>query len=126
MVVEATVNCSDGLVRLFKDNVMLTQYENPRRASITGLQISGRCHEPYMSAKIELGHKFTFSEEVAVSIWGQEDFVSSMRMTINDILNGTKPWYSSIATISLSLVLYPLFWALVVLGLIMGKPNITI
>lgn len=121
MEVEAKATCSDGLVRHFKDNSMLTQYENPRRASVTGLEISGRCLKPYMSAEIILNPQYYFSERISVSIWGEENFVSSMRITINDILNGTKPWYSSIATISFNYIWITIFW--VAYALLMTKSD---
>lgn len=121
MTITTTVNCSDGLVRHFQDSEMLTQYENPQRASITALEISGRCHEPYATAEISLGARY--SAPVSVSIRGEEDLVASMRMAVTDTLDGMKPWYSRISTIDLFYVWVPIFMVLIMLFQIMAPSN---
>lgn len=120
MLVKATVNCSDGLIRNFQDSEMLAQYENPPRASITSLEIAGYCHKPYATATVTLGSGRFLSSPVSVSIRGEEDLVASMRTTLTDTLDGMRPWYSRIATLDMLSVWLFIFMILVWLALTMG------
>lgn len=121
MAVTATVSCSDGLVRHFQDSELLTQYENPQRASIAALEIAGRSREPYATAEISLGAHY--SAPVSVSIRGDETIVASMRTGLTDTLDGMKPWYSRISTIDLFYVWFPIFMVLMLLLQIMAPSN---
>lgn len=99
MDVKASMSCSDGMVRHVGDLASLIQYENPARASIDRLEISGRSSEPYSSAEVTLGERYL--APIGFSIRGEEDLVSSLRTSISDTLSGLRPWYSWIATIPL-------------------------
>ena len=122
MVVTATIKCSDGLVRYFQNSEMLAQYENPQRASISALEISGRSPEPYSSAEISLGAHY--SAPVSVSIRGEETHVSSMRTDLTDTFDGMKPWYSRISTIDLFYFWTAIFMVLMLLLQIMAPSSV--
>jgi hypothetical protein len=100
MVPEATVSCSDGIVRNFVDRDKLINYNNPKRAKIKSIEITGRRREPYTTIVITLGRKYSYN--ASVSIRGEESFVESSRILFTDILDGMKPWYSGFARIDLS------------------------
>lgn len=121
MVVTATVSCSDGLVRHFQDCELLKQYENPQRASIAALEIAGRSREPYATAEISLGARY--SAPVSVSIRGEEALVASMRTGLTDTLDGMKPWYSRISTIDLFYIWSPIIIVLILLLQMMAPSN---
>jgi hypothetical protein len=121
MAVTATVSCSDGLVRHFQDSELLTQYENPQRASIAAFEIAGRSREPYATAEISLGAHYSTS--ISVSIRGDETLVASMRTGLTDALDGMKPWYSRISTIDLFYVWSPIFMVLMLLLQTMTPSN---
>ena len=127
MVVKATVDCSDGIVRHYEEKGSLASYENPKRAAISAVSFSGRIVEPFATAEIDLGARY--SKSVSVSISGEETLVSSMRMSISDIVDGMKPWYSRIAVLDLSTIWFSIFMVLLLLAQLMGssgeaKPSI--
>ena len=121
MSVNVTVSCSDGLVRTFEDCEKLIEYDNPKRAQITAIEISGRCRDPYTTTEITLGRRY--SSNVSVSIRGEESLVESSRILFSDILDGMKPWYSKISSIDLWYVFFPIFMVLVLLVQIMAPSN---
>lgn len=121
MVVTATIKCTDGLVRHFQDSEMLSQYENPKRASIAALEISGRSHEPYSTAEVSLGARY--SAPVFVSIRGEESCVSKIRTDLTDTVDGMKPWYSRISMVDLFYFWTPIFMVLMLLLQIMAPSN---
>lgn len=99
MIVEASISCSDQLIRKFTNCETLAQYDNPKRMRITALEISGLSKEPYEKADISIGRSnYT---PISVSIRGEESSVALMRMTLADIIDGIKPWYSRFAIIDL-------------------------
>jgi hypothetical protein len=122
MKIVATVKCSDGLVRKFLDVELLAQYENPKRARISAIEIAGRTREPYATAEIALGAHY--SAPVSVSIRGEEVLVSSMRTSLTDTLDGMRPWYSRISTVDLFYVWFPIFMVLGLLVQIMGPSSV--
>jgi len=121
MVVTATVSCSDSIVRYFQDCESLTLYENSKRASIAALEIMGRSREPYVTAEISLGPRY--SAPVSVSIRGEETLIASMRRDLTDTLDGMKPWYSRISNIDLFYVWFPVFTVLILLLQIMAPSD---
>ena len=111
-----------GLVRHFEDYEMLKHYDNPKRAHITALEISGHCREPYTTAEMSLGRRYSTS--ASVSIRGEEALVATLRMSFSSTtLYGMKPWYSRIATVDLFYVWFPIFIVLMFLIQIMVPSN---
>jgi len=100
MIPEATASCSDGIVRSFVNRDKLINYNNPKRAKIKSIEISGHRQEPYTAIIITLGRRYSYN--ASVSIRGEESFVESSRILFTDILDGMKPWYSGFARIDLS------------------------
>jgi hypothetical protein len=107
MTVKATISSSDGLVRSFQDVKALATYENSRRAAITTLELSGVRRDPYAVAEITLGGYY--SAPISVSIRDEETLVARTRMSLTDIFDGMKPWYSRIATVELFWVWLAIF-----------------
>lgn len=107
MSVKASVACSDSIVRHFEDYKLLIDYENPQRASISSIEISGRNRDSYTIADVLLGNKYT--ENISLSIRGEEELVKSLHSSISDIIAGMKPWYSHIAKADLWYIFFPIF-----------------
>jgi len=116
MKVTATASCFDELVRHFDTCEPVIKYDNPQRAAFTAIEISARSREPFITAEISLGARY--SAPISVSLRGDEDIVSSMRTTLTDVVAGMKPWYSRIATIHPLLVGMPIFGFVVFAGLV--------
>jgi len=106
MEVIATITCSDDFVRKFEKCEMLIQYENAKRSSIIKLDIEGKFNNPYTRAKVSFG--YLDFKPIHVSICGDESLVLPMRIKIGDILHGIKPWYSCIATMDFSNIIFPI------------------
>lgn len=109
MVVDASISCSDQLVRKFTDCEALIKYDNSKRMSITAIEISSLSREPYATAEISIGR--SYYTPISVSIRGEESSVASMRMALTDIIDGIKPWYSRFAIIDLWYILTSIFIA---------------
>ncbi|MFZ2725303.1 MAG: hypothetical protein WAX77_03530 [Methylococcaceae bacterium] len=103
MKVSATIECSDELNRDFKDSESLIKYENPKRAYIKTLQIYAWNKESYKSSSVSLGIRHY--APINVSIYGDENTVTSTRTKIVDTVDGMKPWYSRIATLDFSFII---------------------
>lgn len=118
MVVKATVHCSDGIVRQYDKMESLLNYENPRRATISAISFYGRIGDPYSTAEIDFGVRY--SKPISVSISGEESTISSMRMSISGIVDGMRPWYSRIAILDLAKVWFSVFIVVMLLAQIMS------
>mgnify|MGYP006951097362 CR=1 FL=1 len=124
LIVTATVSCADGLVRHFDSCESLVQYDNPARAAITSLEISARSRDPYATAEISLGARY--SAPISISLRGEENAVSSMRTYVSDAVDGMRAWYSRIARIDFFYIWFPIFMVLFLLAQIMspsGTPH---
>lgn len=117
-VVAATARCQDGLVRQFSTLEALVRYENPRRASITSLELSARSANHETTAEISLGRRYTTS--MTASLRGEEACISSLRTSLTDVLEGMRPWYSRIATVDLFFVWFPILTVPYLLITILG------
>lgn len=95
--VTATLSCSDGLVRHFDNCESLVQYDNPARAAITSLEISARSPDPYTTAEVSLGARY--SAPISISLRGEENVVLSMRTYVSDAVDGMRAWYFGISRI---------------------------
>lgn len=120
MTVSAKVSCTDQMVRHFDSKLALESYDNPQRAAIVSIEISGSGREPYRTGNVSLGERY--SAPISISLRGEEEFVSTLRTTITDTVDGMRPWYSSIATADLFYVLFPAFM-LAALALIAMLPS---
>jgi hypothetical protein len=121
LTITATAACTDGLVRHFDDSISLVEYDNPGRAAIVSLELSGRSSEPYVTAEVSLGARY--SAPISISLRGEENVVSSIRTALTDIIDGMRAWYSRIATIDFFFVWFPIFWVLALLIQIMSPSN---
>lgn len=95
--VVASARCSDGIRREFQSQDQLTNYENPRTRAIRALILEARSRQPYGSASITLGGRYSSSIEVSIS--GDEITVLRLRDRIAEILDGMRPWYSPISRV---------------------------
>ena len=110
LAVVASVDCADGLVRHFESYQELVSYENPKRASITGMEIAGRSSEPHQRTEISFGRRI--SSPITVSISGEEQVVSTIRRQTSDSLDSIRPWYSRIAMLDISFFWFAMFMIL--------------
>lgn len=117
----ATANCSDGLVLHFDECEPLARYDNPKRAAIESLEFSARNTEPYSTAEISLGARY--SATISVSFRGDEALVSTMRTGITDVIDGMRPWYSRISTVDLFNVWFPIIAVAMLFIQIMAPSN---
>lgn len=101
---KAVATCTDGIVRHFDSCEELLGYENPLRASFVSLEISAMS-TPHERAEVSIGQKY--SSVVALSLHGQESNISDLRRSLADVVDGMKPWYSWVATVSLLNLLFP-------------------
>ena len=128
LAVTATVSCTDGLVRHFDNCESLVSYDNPMRAAITSLELSAKSRDPYTTAEISLGARY--SAPISISLRGEENLVSSMRTNVSDTVDGMRAWYSRVSTIDFFYVWFyvwfPIFMVLSLLAQIMspsGTPH---
>jgi hypothetical protein len=92
-------------VRHFESCEELLHYENPLRAAIVSIELSAMSH-PYERAEVSVGQKY--SSIVEFTLHGQESNISDLRRSLADVVDGMKPWYSWVATVSLFNFLFPL------------------
>lgn len=124
LTVTATVSCTDGLVRHFDNCESLIAYDNPKRAAITSLELSAKSHDPYTTAEISLGARYT--APISISLRGEENVISSMRTNVSDTVDGMRAWYSRVSTIDFFYFWLPIFMVLSLLVQIMspsGTPH---
>ena len=121
LTVTATVYCTDGLVRHFDNCESLVAYDNPTRAAITSLEISAKSRDPYTTAEISLGARY--SAPISISLRGEENVVSSMRTYVSDTIDGMRAWYSRISTFGFFYVWFPIFTVLLLLVQIMSPSD---
>ena len=121
LTVTATVSCTDGLVRHFDNCESLVQYDNPTRAAVTSLEISAKSHDPYTTAEISLGARY--SAPISISLRGEENAVSSMRTYVSDTVDGMRAWYSRLSIIDFFYVWFPILMVLLLLAQIMSPSD---
>ena len=121
LAVTATVSCTDGLVRHYDNCESLVQYENPTRSAIASLEISAKSPDPYTTAEISLGARY--SAPISISLRGEENLVSSLRTRLGDTADGMRAWYSKISTIDFFYVWFPILAALYFLYQIMSPSS---
>ncbi|HWR31760.1 MAG TPA: hypothetical protein VN631_18235 [Negativicutes bacterium] len=122
LTITATISCTDGLVRHFDNCDSLVKYENPTRAAITSLEISAKSRDPYTTAEISLGARY--SAPISISLRGEEHAVSLMRTYVSDTVDGMRAWYSRLSTIDFFYVWFPIFMVLFLLAKIMSPSDI--
>jgi len=122
LVVTVAASCTDGLVRHFDSCESLLQYDNPTRAAITSLDISARLREPYTTAEISLGARY--SAPISISLRGDEGAVSSMRTYVSDASDGMRAWYSAISRIDFFYIWFPVLVFLLMLGQVMSPSGV--
>jgi len=110
LTVTAAVSCTDGLVRHFENCESIVQYDNPIRAAITSLEISAESRDPYTTAEVSLGARY--SAPISISLRGDENAVSSMRTYVSDTVDGMRAWYSRLSTIDFVYVWLPILTVL--------------
>ncbi len=124
LTVTATISCTDGLVRHFDNRELLVQYDNPTRAAISSLEISAKSRDPYTTAEISLGARY--SAPISISLRGEENTISLMRTYVSDTVDGMRAWYTRLSTIDFFYVWFPIFMVLLMLAQIMspsGTPH---
>ena len=121
LTVTAAVSCTDGLVRHFDDCESLLKYDNPTRAAITSIEISAKSLDPYTTAEISFGARY--SEPISISLRGEENSVSSMRTYVTDTVDGMCAWYSRLSTIDFFYVWASILMVLVMLAQIMSPSS---
>lgn len=121
LTVTATVSCTDGLVRHFNNCESLVQYDNPKRAAITSLEISAKSSDLYTTAEVSLGARY--SAPISISLRGEENAISSMRIYVSDTVDGMRAWYSRLSTIDFFFVWFPIFMVLLLLTQIMSPTS---
>lgn len=122
--VTATASCADGLVRQFDSCAPLIQYDNPARAAMISLEISARSSDPYITAEISLGARY--SAPISISLRGEENTISSMRTYVSDTVDGMRAWYTRIARVEFFYIWFPVFMVLLLIAQVMspsGAPH---
>lgn len=100
----ATVSCADGIEREFGSLEELLHYENPTRAAVRTIEISGTSRQ--RSISLVIGRNY--GAKAALSIRGEEQEVTAARARIMDSFAGMRAWYSPIATLDLWVVWFPI------------------
>lgn len=101
--VNASVECSDDVVRKFDDWEQLASYDNPPMKKILELSIQSRSDGWEKSAKV----KFSDSRwsPIHIEIEAPEKVGIEIKDKISDVLDGIKPWYSILTGVDFNYLL---------------------
>ena len=92
--VKISSECADGIDREFETINHLIDYENPKSKEICCVRLSARSDDYSKSATIILPFLF---RQIRIDIPEQTDI--ELRREIEDIIEGTRPWYNRLACI---------------------------
>ena len=98
-----SVTCADEATRTFDDAESLFQYQNSKNRMITFLSLQSVHPERKTIAIVEVASRFGIFEPLKtpstlIGVSGTEERASTIVGAIEEILRGSRPWYSYIST----------------------------
>jgi hypothetical protein len=115
--VHATASCADHLERTSTSAEDVMDYENPRARQILRLEFSARSPDFHREVYLQFGRSL---HPITLRVTGCEPFVSRVKETLADILDGMRPWYSRLALLDITRAL-----AILMLVLALGYSPVT-
>lgn len=108
--VEIEVNCTDNLTRQFQEIVELVEFENAPKCTIKAIRFKTFIREKDIKKHAYLEFDDDKFSNVSINIEGQEEDVVELNHSIEDYLEGMKPWYSKITKVDFFYLFIGLFF----------------
>jgi len=105
------VDCTDDITRTFTTLAELLEFENSSAKEITTLTLESSPEVKFFSPDVRIRFRSKgYFRGISIDIDAHDDeTISFLVSTLNDILDGTKPWYHPITTVNIFYSIFAIY-----------------